>query len=58
MLEDIEASYPDSGSITDSKERGSEESEKVEDGAGEGGWAPNFNGAPLPKHLGQLSGNC
>ena len=31
MLEDIEASYPDSGSVIDSKEGGPEESEEVED---------------------------
>ena len=33
----MEASYPDSGLVIDSKEGGSEESEEVENGAGEGG---------------------
>ena len=38
MVEDIDASYPDSGSVRDSKEGGQDELEQVEDGAGEGGW--------------------
>ena len=33
----MEASYLDLGSVNDSKEGGLEESEEVEDGAGEGG---------------------
>ena len=41
----------------DSREGGPEESEEVEDGAGEGGRDSSFSGAPLPKHLGQASGN-
>ena len=35
--EDMEASYPDSGSVKDSNEGGLEESEEVMEGAGEGG---------------------
>ena len=46
MLEDMEASYPDSGSVIDSKEGGLEESEEVEDGAGEGGCDSHFSGTP------------
>ena len=57
VSEDMEASYPDSGSVKDSREGGPEESEEVEEGAGEGGRASSFGGAPLPKHLGQVSGN-
>ena len=37
MLEDMEASYLDSGSVIDYKEGGLEESEEVEDRASEGG---------------------
>ena len=37
MAEDINASYPDSGSVKDSKEGGLDELEEVEDGAGDGG---------------------
>ena len=37
MVEDINASYPDSGSVRDSKEGGPDELEEVEDGVGEGG---------------------
>ena len=36
IVEDIEALYPDSGSVMNSKEGGPEESEEVEDGIGEG----------------------
>ena len=54
----MEASYPDLGSVNNSKEGGLEESEKVKEGAGEGGHDSIFGGAPLPKHLGQVSGNC
>ena len=57
VSEELEASYLDSGSVIDSKEGGSEESEEVEDRAGEGGWDSCFSGAPLPKHLGQVSGS-
>ena len=46
MSEDTEASYPDLGSVIDSKEEGPEESEEVEDGVGEGGWASNLMGHP------------
>ena len=35
--EEIEASYPDSGSVRDSKEGGPDELEEVENGVGEGG---------------------
>ena len=41
MLEDrseeTEASYPDSGSVKDSRDGGSNELEEVEEGVGEGG---------------------
>ena len=36
--EETKASYPDSGSVRDSREGGSDESEEVEDWIGEGGW--------------------
>ena len=58
IAEDIEASYPDLGSVMDSKEGGLEESEEVEDGAGEGGQESLLSGAPLPKHFGQGLGTC
>ena len=58
MSEDLEASYPDLGSVNDSKEGGLEESEEVKNGTGEGGQDSSFSRAPLPKHLGQVSGNC
>ena len=54
----MEASYPDSGSVDDSRERGPEESEEVKGGAGEGGCDSSFSWAPLPKHLGQVSGTA
>ena len=37
IVEDIEALYPDSGSVMDSKEGGPKELEEVEDRVGEGG---------------------
>ena len=58
VSEDVEASYPDSGLVIDSKEGGLEESEEVEDGPGEGGWDSCFSRTPLLKHLGHVSGNC
>ena len=57
VSEDTEASYPDLGSIYDSREGDPEESEEVEEGTGEGGWDSSFSGAPLPKHLGKVPGN-
>ena len=61
MLEDraeeIEASYPDSGSVRDSKEGGSDKLEEVEDGVGEGGWKLQCIGEPLPKYFGHVFGN-
>ena len=45
------------GSVNDSKEGGLEELEEGNEGAGEGGHDSSFGGAPLPKHLGQVSGN-
>ena len=36
MAEDIDASYPDSGSVRDSKEGSADELEEVEDGVNEG----------------------
>ena len=53
----MEASYPDSGLVIDSKEGGLEKSEEVADRVGEGGQESHFSGAPLPKHFGQVSGN-
>ena len=55
--EDIEASYPDLGSVSDCNEGGLEESDEVREGAGEGGHDSIFGGTLLPKHLGQVSGN-
>ena len=57
VSEDMEASYPELGSDNDSKEGGLEELEEVNEGAGEGDQDTSFSGAPLPKHLGQVSGN-
>ena len=54
----MDASYPDLGSINDSKEGGLEGLEEVREGAGEGGHESIFGGAPLPKYLGKVSGNC
>ena len=54
----MEASYPDLGSVNNSKEGGVEELEDVKEGAGKGGYDSIFSGAPLPKHLGEVSGNC
>ena len=54
--EETEASYPDSGSVKDSKEGGPDESEEVEDGVGKGDQKLQM-GAPLPKHLGHVVGN-
>ena len=53
---DMEASYPDLCSVNDSKEGGPEESEEVREGAGERGHDSVFGGAPLLKHLSQVSG--
>ena len=55
--EDIEAPYPDLGSVNDSKEGVPEELEEVREGAGEGGHASILGETPLPKHLGNVSGN-
>ena len=52
--EDMEAAYPDLGSVKDSKEGGPEELEEVKEGASEGGHDSSLSGAPLPKHLGQV----
>ena len=54
----MEASCPNSDSVNDCREGGLEELEEVKEGAGEGGWDSSFGGAPLLKHLGQVSGNC
>ena len=48
----MEVSYLGFSSVNDSREGGLEESEEMEDGAGEGGWISSFSGAPIPKHLG------
>ena len=54
--EEIEASYPDSVSVRDSKEGGPDELEEVEDGVSRGGQKLQI-GTPLPKHLGHVVGN-
>ena len=54
--EKTKAPYPDSGSVRDSREGGSDELEEVEDGVGKGGWKLQ-TGAPLPKHLGHVIGS-
>ena len=54
--EETKASYPDSSSVRDSRDGGSNESDEVEDGVGEGGQKLPI-GAPLPKHLGHVVGN-
>ena len=54
--EENEASYPDPSLVRDSRDGGSNESEEVEDGVGNGG--PKLQvGAPLPKHWGHVIGN-
>ena len=55
--EEIEALYPDSSPVRDSKEGGPDESEEVEDGVDEGGWKLQ-TGTPLPKHFCHVVGNC
>ena len=57
-MEDINASYPDSSPVRDSKEGGPDELEEVEEGVGEGGQELQCSRAPLPKHFGQVFGNC
>ena len=54
--EETKASYPDSGSVRNSREGGPDESEEVEYGVGEGGLKLQ-TGAPLPKHLGHVKGS-
>ena len=54
--EETKASYSDSGSVRDSREGDSDESEEVEDRVGKGGWKLQ-TGAPLPKHLGHVVGS-
>ena len=54
----MEASYPDLGSVNDSKEWGPEELEEVKEGEGEGGLDSIFGGAPPPQTFGQVSGKC
>ena len=54
--EETEASYPDSSLVRDYREGGSNESEEVEDGVGEGDQKLQ-TGAPLPKHLGHVVGS-
>ena len=55
--EEIEASYPDSSPVRDSKEGDPDELEEVEDGVGEGGQKLQCIRAPLPKHFGHVFGN-
>ena len=55
-VEETKASYPDSGSVKDSRDSGSDESEEVIEGVGDGGLKLQVE-APLPKHLGQVIGH-
>ena len=58
MLEEEEASYPDSGLVTDSREGGPEESKsELEEGIREGIGGDTV-GKPQPRHLGQDMGCC
>ena len=54
--DETEASYPDSGSVRNSREGGSDELEEVEDGVGEGGLKLQ-TGAPLSKYQGHVMGS-
>ena len=58
MAEDIDASYPDLGSVRDSKEGGPDKLEEVEDRVDEEGQESLLSGAPLPKHFGHILGIC
>ena len=55
-VEETKASYPDSGSVKDSRDGGPNESEEVVEGVGESGLKLQA-GAPLPKHLGHVIGH-
>ena len=55
-VEETEASYPDSGSVKDSRDGGPDESEEVVKRVGDGDLKPQV-GAPLSKHLGHVIGH-
>ena len=55
-VEETEASYPDSGSVKDSRDGGPNESEEVIEGVCDGGLKLQV-GSPLPKHLGHVIGH-
>ena len=55
-VEETEASYPNSGSVKDSRDGGPNESEEVVEGVDDGGLKLQV-GAPLPKHLGHVIGH-
>ena len=55
-VEEAEASYPDSGSVKDSRDGSPSVSEEVVEGVGDGGLQLQV-GAPLPKHLGHMVGH-
>ena len=56
-VEETEASYPDSGSVRDSRDGSPDELEEVVNGVGDGGLKLQV-GAPLPKHQGHVVGHC
>ena len=55
-VEETEASYPNSGSVKDSRDGSPNESEEVVKGVGDGGLKLQV-GAPLPRHLGHVIGH-
>ena len=55
-VEETEASYPDSGSVRDSRDGIPNELEEVVNGVSDGGLELQV-GAPLPKHWSQVVGN-
>ena len=55
-VEETKTSYPNSGSVKDSRDGGPDESEEVVEGVGDGGLKLQV-GAPLPKHLGHVIGH-
>ena len=55
-VEEIKASYPDSGSVKDSRDNSPNQSEEVIEGVGDGGLKLQVE-APLPKHLGHVIGH-
>ena len=55
-VEETKASYPNSGSVKDSRDGSLNESEEVIKEVGDGGLKLQV-GAPLPKHLGHVIGH-